>query len=456
QSMIPEEFKKKERYKTAFFCKFNIVETFLYLKYRHMEMLHQVTNQANRTNQKHQYYKCMEKNCVNMGKTFKMIDLIAENAINNGATPGCQVLVAKGGRVVYQKSFGYFDYDSSVAITNNKLYDIASITKVMASTMLLMRFYELGEISLDKTLQHYLGARVDSSKMDLSIREILTHQSGLSAWIPFYKYTLTQGGMCDSNYCYAPNEFFNLKVADSLFVQNGIKDTIFKMINQSKMKTRGKYLYSDLGYYYMLKVLRNIQENAYQDYLYANFYNSLGMSHTLYNPLNVYSKKQIVPTENDNYFRQQLIHGYVHDMGAAMMGGVAGHAGIFSNTNDVAKLFQMLLQNGSYNGINYFEHETVKLFTSKQYESNRKGLGFDKPETRKGVPGPLISDVSPQTFGHTGFTGTCVWADPEHELIYVFLSNRVNPSAENKKLIRMNVRTDILQVVYDDLLNKTP
>ncbi|MFY0673888.1 MAG: serine hydrolase [Bacteroidia bacterium] len=389
-------------------------------------------------------------------KNLNRIDSIAHNAIKKGATPGCQVLVAKNGRVIYQKAFGHFDYDSTVSISNSKLYDVASITKVMASTMLLMRFYELGEIDLDKTLYDYLGAEVDSTKMDLTLREILTHQSGLSAWIPFYKYTLTEGGMCDSNYCYAPNTFFKLKVADSLFVQEGIKDTIYKMINSSKMKVRGKYLYSDLGYFYMLKILEKINPGAYEQYLYANFYNSLGMQHTMYNPLGVYGKTEIVPTENDNYFRQQLVHGYVHDPAAAMMGGIAGHAGVFSNANDVAKLFQMLLQKGSYNQVNYFEPETVKLFTSKQYETNRKGIGFDKPEKRKGVPGPLISDVSPLTFGHTGFTGTCVWADPEHDLIYVFLSNRVFPTAENKKLISMNVRTDILQVVYDDLLNKIP
>lgn len=389
-------------------------------------------------------------------KNLERIDIIAENAIAEGATPGCQILVAKSGRVIYQKSFGQFNYESSTAITNEKLYDVASVTKVMASTLLLMRFYEMGEIDLDKTLFDYLGSEVDSSKMDLSLREILTHQAGLSAWIPFYKYTLTEGGMCDSNYCYAPNDFFNLKVAEGLYVQNNIKDTIYKLINKSKMKTRGKYLYSDLGYFYMLKILENINNSSIEDYLYANFYNSLGMNYTLYNPLNKFSKTDIVPTENDNYFRQQLVHGYVHDPAAAMFGGVAGHAGIFSNTNDIAKLFQMFLQEGSYNEVNYIEKETIDLFTKKQYVDNRKGIGFDKPETRDGVPGPLISDVSNATFGHTGFTGTCVWADPEHELIYVFLSNRINPTADNMKLIRMNVRTDIMQVLYDDLLDKNP
>ncbi|MBI1184297.1 serine hydrolase, partial [bacterium] len=389
-------------------------------------------------------------------KNLKRIDKIALNAIAEEATPGCQILVAKDGKVVYQKSFGTFTYAKSAKVSNNKLYDVASMTKVMASTMMLMRYYEMGAIDLDKTLYDYLGNTVDSSKMDLSLREILTHQSGLSAWIPFYKYTLTEGGMCDSNYCYEPNTFFSVKVADSLYVQRGIRDTIYNMINRSKMKVRGKYLYSDLGYFYMLQILENLTNSGFENYLYQNFYYPMGMNHTMYNPLNVYKKTNIVPTEDDNYFRHQLIHGYVHDPAAAMLGGVAGHAGIFSTANDVAKLFQMLLQKGSYNEINYFEPATIELFTSKQYAENRKGIGFDKPETRPGVPSPVNSDCSPGTFGHTGFTGTCVWADPQYNLLYVFLSNRVNPSAENMKLIRMNVRTDILQVVYDDLLNKIP
>lgn len=385
---------------------------------------------------------------------FAQIDSIALKAIKDEATPGCQVLVGLNGRIVYQKAFGNHKYEDGKTVEQSDLYDIASITKVMASTMMAMRLYEMGTLGLDKTLDEYLGKQVDSSKKTLAIREILTHQSGLSAWIPFYKYTLTDEGLCDSNYCYAPNEFYTTPVADSLYTHSGIRDTIYKLINGSRMKTRGEYLYSDLGYFYMLKIFDTLGYPMPDAYLESNFYGPMGMSRTLYNPLKRFEKQVIVPTEVDKYFRQQLVHGYVHDPAAAMLGGVAGHAGLFSNVNDMAKLFQMLLNDGSYNNTNYFEKSTVALFTSKQYENNRKGLGFDKPEKRPNKPGPTIRDVSPATFGHTGFTGTCVWADPEYDLVYIFLSNRIHPTAENMKLIRNNVRTDILQVVYDDLLDK--
>lgn len=384
-------------------------------------------------------------------ENLQRIDSIALKAIADGATPGCQILVAKNNRVIYQKGFGKHTYKGNSSVLNSDIYDVASITKVMASTMLAMRFYEMGFLKLDKTLEEYLGSQVDSTKLTLSIKEIMTHQSGLSAWIPFYKYTLTEGGYCDSNYCYAPNDFFAIPVADSLYTHLGIKDTIYKLINGSKMKVRGEYLYSDLGYFYLMEIFNGFNVGQPHEYLRNNFYAPLGMRYTLYNPLNTYQKSEIVPTERDNYFRHQLVHGYVHDPAAAMLGGVAGHAGIFSNANDIAKLFQMLLNEGSYNKMNFFEPATVKLFTSKQYENNRKGLGFDKPEKRPDKPGPTIDDVSASAFGHTGFTGTCVWADPEHGLIYVFLSNRVHPTANNVKLIRNNVRTDILQVIYDDL-----
>lgn len=384
------------------------------------------------------------------------IDSIVNRAIKAEATPGCQVLVSKSGKVVYHKAFGYHTYDSLKQVSLNDLYDIASITKVVSSTLMAMRFYEHGELDLLKTLYDYLGDRVDSSKMNLSLKEILTHQSGLSAWIPFYKYTLNESGYCDSNYCYAPNSHYSIQVAESLFVHSAIKDTIYHRINRSKMKTQGEYLYSDLGYFYLTEIMSDMADAPLDAYLGDAFLTPLGMNHTLFNPLSTYKQSATVPTEHDDYFRHQLIHGFVHDPAAAMLGGVAGHAGLFSNANDLAKLFQMFLQKGQYNQTNFLQPSTIEKFTSKQFENNRKGLGFDKPEKRYGFPGPAISDMSADAFGHTGFTGTCVWADPEHDLIYVFLSNRVYPKASNNKLIRMNVRTDILQVVYDDLLNKVP
>lgn len=384
------------------------------------------------------------------------IDSIVLNAIKKEAAPGCQVLIAKDGKIVYHKAFGHHTYDSTRPVLVSDLYDIASITKVVSSTMLTMRLYEHREISLEKTLYEYLKEQVDSSKMDLSLKEILTHQSGLSAWIPFYKYTLNGLGFCDSNYCYAPNSDYSLQVAESLFVRKAIKDTIYNMINRSKMKNRGEYLYSDLGYFYLMEIIDSLIDDPIDEYLEKAFLEPMGMTRTLYNPLKKYSRDEIVPTEVDDYFRQQLVHGYVHDPAAAMLGGVAGHAGVFSNANDLAKLFQMFLQRGEYNQTNFLQPSTISEFTSVQFENNRKGLGFDKPEKRKGVPGPAIRDMSKDAFGHTGFTGTCVWADPAHNLVYVFLSNRIHPKASNTKLIKMNVRTDILQVVYDDLLNKVP
>ena len=384
------------------------------------------------------------------------IDSIVENAIRKEATPGCQVLVAKNGKVVYNRAFGYHTYDSVRPVLSTDLYDIASITKVVSSTLLTMRLYEHGDIVLDKTLFDYLGDRVDSSKMDIRLREILTHQSGLSAWIPFYKYTLNERGYCDSNYCYAPNSDYSIQVAESLFVNRAIKDTIHNIINRSKMKLRGEYLYSDLGYFYLMEILDSLLGNPINEYLEKAFLKPLGMSRTLYNPLDRYPIDATVPTEFDDYFRRQLVHGYVHDPAAAMLGGIAGHAGVFSNANDLAKLFQLFLQKGVYNQTNFLQPSTLEHFTSIQFENNRKGLGFDKPEKRPGVPGPAIRDMSPNAFGHTGFTGTCIWADPEYNLVYVFLSNRIYPRASNTKLIKMNVRTDILQVIYDDLLNKVP
>ena len=317
-----------------------------------------------------------------------------------------------------------------------------------------MKAYELSLIDLDKTLGDYLGNKVDSLKKDITIREILTHQSGLAAWIPFYRYTLDENGFCDSNYCYMPNSTYSIQVAESLYVNSEIIDTIYNYINRSPLKTKGKYLYSDLGYFYLKKILDSITYNSFYPTLLQSYYNPMGMQTMGFLPLKRFPLNRIIPTEDDTYFRHQLVHGYVHDPGAAMLGGIAGHAGLFSNSLDLAIYMQMLLNGGYYGNTRFLNPKTIELFTSKQYENNRKGLGFDKPEKDYKKPGPTIKDMSADGFGHTGFTGTAVWADPKYDLIYVFLSNRVNPTADNKKLIQMNVRTDIMQVIYDDLLNK--
>lgn len=383
------------------------------------------------------------------------IDSIVQKGLQAGATPGCQVLVAKSGRVIYQKAFGYHTYDSSRMVENGDLYDVASVTKILASTALLMKMYDAGYLHVDSTLGAYLGEEVDSPKSDLKIREVLAHQSGLAAWIPFYKLTLTENGYCDSNYCYTPNDWFSVQVADSLYVNRNIVDTIYKTINTSEMGERGRYRYSDLGYFYMKKIIERHYGTPLDQAIIQQFYLPLGIG-ARYNPLSVYPLEQIVPTERDDYFRHKLIHGYVHDPAAAMIGGVGGHAGVFANSWDIAVYMQMLLNGGEYGNQSLLAASTIDTFIKKQFSGNRKGMGFDKPEMDRAKGTPAIRDMSAAAFGHTGFTGTCVWSDPAHDITYVFLSNRVHPTAENKKLVYMNIRTDILQVIYDDILSKTP
>lgn len=376
------------------------------------------------------------------------LDSIVENAIRNQATPGCQLLLAKGSKVFYHKAYGFHTYDSiqRVQLTDN--YDLASITKIAASTLLTMRYVDEKRLELDSSLGYYLGASIDSTKAGLTLKEVLAHQSGLPAWIPFYKYTLTEQGFCDSNYCYAPNSVYANQVADSLFLNREYSDTILNIINKAKLKKRGEYLYSDLGYYYLKKILDSLSSQGFEEQLANEFYHPLGVG-LMYNPLRTNPKENIVPTEDDQVFRKQLIHGFVHDPGAAMLGGVAGHAGLFSNANDLAVLMQMLLNKGTYANRRYLSDDVIEAFTSQAFEGNRKGIGFDKPEPDTLKNGPTARLASHSTFGHTGFTGTATWADPENDFTFVFLSNRVHPDAGNKKLIKMNVRTDLQQKAYE-------
>ena len=381
------------------------------------------------------------------------LDSLAERAVEKEATPGCQLLVAKEGNVIYNKAFGHHTYSKERSVKTDDIYDIASVTKVAATILAVMRLHDIGRINLNDSLGTYLTQNLDSTKADLTIKEVLTHQAGLEAWIPFYKYTLNERGFCDSNYCYNPNSFFSIQVAKGLHLQEDYRDSIWQMITQSKIEERGNYRYSDLGFFYMKRLVEKVIQVPFEEYLNKNFYQPLGMNRSAFLPRQHFNLSSIVPTEDDDYFRHQLLHGYVHDPAAAMLGGIAGHAGLFSNSNDLAKLMQMLMNFGEYGNKRYFSWPTIKKFTSKQFPDNRKGLGFDKPELRKDKISPTSNLASSSTFGHTGFTGTCVWADPHHELVYIFLSNRVHPTSENRKLIEMDVRTDIQSAIYRSFLN---
>ncbi len=407
------------------------------------------------------------------------VDSIALDAIAKQITPGMQILAAKDGVVFYNKSFGSFTYSNEVPVTYKSIYDIASVTKVAATLPSIMHLFDRDSIDLQKTLNSYIALPNSSNKKSLVIKDLLLHQSGLQPWIPFYIATIStlQTGIpatsstFSADYPYkaidnvyiskysTPNPLyystkysfdFPLQVAENMFAREGIKDTIFKRINITELKDIGKYKYSDLGFLYLQRVVENITGKGLDCYVDQKFYQRLGMNSTSYQPLRKFDSNRIVPTEDDLIFRKQLIKGYVHDPGAAMMGGIAGHAGIFTTANDLAKLMQMYLQKGTYGSERFFSTQTVDLFTStpKNNNGNRRALGFDKPETKEGKPSPACASASSLSFGHSGFTGTMVWADPENGLVYIFLSNRVYPDASNNRLAELNIRTNIQEVFY--------
>ncbi len=382
------------------------------------------------------------------------IDSIAYEAINSKATPGCEILIAKDGKIFYQKSFGHFTYDDTSTVVNNKsIYDLASVTKVSATLPSIMRLYDQKKLNLDATLQTYLPEATGTNKGNLIIKEILSHKAGLQGWIPFYTETMKDGDCIPAIYSCDSTGECSVKVARELFIKGTYRDTIFKKILASSLLDKKDYLYSDLGFYLMMYVAEKQTGTQLDKYVNENFYKPLGATTLGYKPLDRFQKNRIVPTENDQIFRKQLVQGYVHDPGAAMMGGVCGHAGIFSDANDLAKLMQMYLWKGSYGGEKYFDSTTVNEFTKCHYcaENNRRALGFDRKDPSGGVP---CSCVSAESFGHTGFTGTIVWMDPDNGVLYIFLSNRVYPDATNSKLNKMSIRSRIQEVVYD-AINKT-
>jgi beta-glucosidase-like glycosyl hydrolase/CubicO group peptidase (beta-lactamase class C family) len=384
---------------------------------------------------------------------LQIIDTIVLNSIQEKEMPGCQVLVAKDGKVIYRKSFGYHTYKKGSFVKETDVYDIASVTKVAATTLSIMRLYDQGKLDIDHKLSWYLPYLNGTNKEQIIIREMMAHQSRLKPWIPFYLNTMEHGRPAEEYYSRKLDEKHTVKVADGLFIRNDYSYILFDSIVYSDLRRNNDYKYSDLGFYLLKEAIENLTNKPLDSYVQDEFYEPLGLQYTGYLPLKQFKPVQIVPTEDDHYFRHQLIHGYVHDPGAAMLGGVAGHAGLFSNANDLAIFMQMLLNGGKYGGQAYILANTVKQFTSQQFpiNENRRGIGFDKPDPLDWDKGPTCESASPNSFGHSGFTGTYVWADPEYDLVYIFLSNRIHPSASNTKLIRNNTRTLIHQVIYDAL-----
>ncbi|MCD4746717.1 MAG: serine hydrolase [Bacteroidales bacterium] len=383
-------------------------------------------------------------------KDLNPVDSIALSAIDNKTYPGCQIMIVKEGKVIYNKSFGYHTYAQKSKVKNTDLYDLASLTKIAATTLSIMKLSDEDKIDIDQELVEYLPYLKGSNKENIIIRDLMTHQAKLETWIPFYLNTIIDGKLNSTIYNNVITENFPYRVAENIYIQKNYSYTLFDSIIKSPLRKKNEYKYSDLGFYYLMKIIENVTNQPFEIYVKDNFYLPLNLTRMCFHPRNKFSLSEIIPTENDTFFRKQLIHGDVHDPGAAMLGGVSGHAGLFSNANDMAVIMQMLLQNGEYADNRYIDSSTVKEFTKRQFplNDNRRGIGFDKPLTDNKEEGPTCKSVSNKSFGHSGFTGTYAWADPEENLIYIFLSNRIHPDVSNTKLIDMNIRTNIQKVIY--------
>lgn len=387
---------------------------------------------------------------------LSVVDSIAADGIARKAYPGCVVLAAHKGEIIYHKAFGNYEYDpASPAMSAESIFDLASVTKISATTVAVMKLYEEGKIKLDGKLKDYLPWVKGTNKEDLKIDDILLHQAGLVPFIAFYKETIdpATGAPNPAIYSTKPQKGYGVRVAENIYLRNDWQDTMMYRILKSPVGPKNKYVYSDNDFIFLGKIVEELTGMTLDQYTQKTFYNKIGMYSTGFKPRNKFQQECLVPTETEKHFRQQTTKGDVHDEGASMFGGVAGHAGLFSNAYDLSLLYQMLLNGGELNGERYLKPETIRLFTSYNSKISRRGLGFDKPEKDNAIrkdPYPSLL-ASPKTFGHTGFTGTCVWVDPEHELVYIFLSNRVHPTRDNNKLGQLLIRGKIQDAIYKAL-----
>jgi len=389
--------------------------------------------------------------------TLLKIDTIVQEMFDKNAAPGCQILAAKNGKIFYQKSFGYHTPEKKKEVNNNDIYDVASVTKILSTTISMMKLYDEGKVNLYEPVKKYLTHLDTTDKGDLIVEDIFAHHSGLPGWIPFYESTLEPESKSlkriDSYFMKVKSDSFPFQVCEDLFLRNDWKDSIYNMIYNCDLRDERNYKYSDLGFYLFNQIVEELSGKTLNNYVDDNFYGPMGLKNTMYNPLPKIDKGRIVPSEKDDYFRGQVIQGHVHDMGAAMLGGVSGHAGLFSSSKDLAELMQMLLNGGSYAGKNYLKPKTVSRFTKRYYKSTRRGLGFDMKELDPDKNFNMAEEASSNAFGHLGFTGISVYADPKHDLIYVFLSNRTYPTMKNYKFAKNNYRSRIQSVFYNAIMN---
>ncbi|GIV26449.1 MAG: beta-N-acetylglucosaminidase [Bacteroidia bacterium] len=385
------------------------------------------------------------------------IDSLINSAIQQKIFPGCQIVALKNGNIFFRKSYGKLTYDdTSQPVKNSRIYDLASVTKIASSALALMKLASEKKLDISKPLEFYLPELKQTNKGKLKIEDILTHQAGLLPFIPFYSSALKAQKNGNIVFQNDSSTQYPIKVAENLWMRSDWKDTMWNELLRSPLKDAGKYLYSDLGYYFMQRIVEKLTGQSLADYVRKNFYEPMHLN-LCYQPLRYFTRNQIVPTEIDNEFRKQLIWGYVHDPGAAMMGGIAGHAGLFGNATDLATLMQMLLNNGKIFGKTFLDSAIIKEFTKCRFcPKNRRGLCFEKPAPTKEMESPVPDCCSPESFGHFGFTGTMAWADPEENLVVVFLSNRVYPDAKENKLAKSGIRGKLLKIFYDAVKHYYP
>ncbi|SDM32887.1 beta-glucosidase [Catalinimonas alkaloidigena] len=394
----------------------------------------------------------------------RRIDSLVHLAIDSGATPGAEVLLAKDGNVFFRKSYGYHTYDEKIPVQDDDIYDFASVTKISASLPALMRMTDEGKFDVDKTPADYFSEYRRSNKKDITFREILAHQGRLTAWVPFWKSlvrrngklknTLKKDGSLKSRYFSADSsDKYPVRITDDLYLHKKYRKRIYRSIRDTPLLSETKYVYSDLSYYLYPILTECLEGQQFEDYLKQKFYQPLGATTLTYNAYRHFPMDRIVPTEYDSLFRHTQIQGTVHDEGAALLSGLSGHAGLFGSANDLAKLMQMYLNGGTYGGRRYLNEATLKEFARCQFcdQGNRRAIGFDKQSLHPSMNGPAPLSASMDSFGHSGFTGTFTWADPTNGLLYVFFSNRVYPTRENPKLSNMNIRTGVMQIAYEAL-----
>ncbi|MDD2513538.1 MAG: glycoside hydrolase family 3 N-terminal domain-containing protein, partial [Proteiniphilum sp.] len=403
------------------------------------------------------------------------IEQIAQEGIRQRAYPGCQVVVAKDGVVIYERAFGRYDYEEDEEVTDETVYDLASVTKAAATLPAVMKLYDEGKMRLQDPVSKFVAETRGSDKADITLRSLLFHESGITPFIPYYTSAIDPesysgslfgrrspvyhvryaGAWARTDYTFLPelisrrrSEQFHLPVAKGLYASDKMHEILLRDVIRSPLRTRGRYLYSCLNFMLLKEAVEAATQTDLDSYVKATFYRKLGAVTTTFRPLELLPLERIAPTEEDPFFRRQHLRGYVHDEGAALFGGISGNAGLFSNGNDLAKLCQMWLNGGEYGGERLLRKETVRLFTTMKSTVSRRGLGFDKPDPVNSKASPASPGTPIEVYGHTGFTGTSFWVDPVHNLIYIFLANRVNPSRSPNRFSTLSIRERIQEELY--------